>query len=198
MYSYFRNCKHCGRSFFKIDLFCKSCWEKLEIHKAPLNSKIYKAPEVLVRHLYTWTEKESIVGDLIHGLKGGTPKEILKMFAIDLCRRGQRYPNSVVIPVPSSKVGVKDHAYILAKYISEELNFPFWDGLEWLNKSTSQKFLSKTERFIAQMQKTGRLNRKLRVILVDDLVTTGATATAAQRAIKGLNPIEVWSLACRI
>lgn len=155
----------------------------------------------MVRYLYTWSEKESIVGDLIHGLKGGTPKEILKIFARDLCSRhslGERYPNSVVIPIPSSKVGVKDHAYILAKHISEELDLPFWDGLKWVNKNTSQKFLSKTERFIARMQKTKRLNRKLKVILIDDLVTTGATAAAAQGAIKGLNPIEVWALACRI
>jgi predicted amidophosphoribosyltransferase len=170
----------------------------LEAHRTSFNSSIYKTPEVLVRYLYTWSERESIVSDLIHGLKGGTPKEILKKFARELCRGKSQHFNFMVVPVPSSKVGVKDHAYILAKYVSEELNLPFWDGLEWVNKSTNQKFLSKTERFVAQMKKTKKRDQKLGVILVDDLVTTGATTLAAQGAIKGLNPIEVWSLACRM
>jgi predicted amidophosphoribosyltransferase len=198
MYSYFRNCNHCGRSFFKINFFCKPCWEKLERHKVSFNSKIYKTPEVLVRCLYTWSAKESIVGDLIRGLKGGTPLEILELLAKDLSFMHSSKPHSIVVPVPSSKVGAKDHAYILAKCISQELNLPFWDGLEWVNKSTNQKFLNKTERFVSQMKKTKELNRKLNVILIDDLVTTGATALAARKVLKGPNPIEVWSLACRL
>lgn len=198
MYSYFRNCKHCGLSFFKINFFCKPCWEKLENHKTTLNSKIYKTPDVVVRCLYTWSSKESIVGDLIHGLKGGTPLAILELLAKDLSRMQAHGPHSVVVPVPSSKVGVKDHAYILAKCISRELNFPFWDGLAWENKSTNQKFLSKTERFVSRMKKTKELSRKFNVILIDDLVTTGATALAAKKVLKGPNPIEVWSLACRL
>lgn len=194
---YFRNCKHCGRCFFKIEFFCKKCLEKLEQHRAPIQS-VFKTPEIMVRPLYIWKEKESIVADLIHGLKGGKPEVFLKTLAVELAKKYQANSNSVVVPVPSSKVGVKDHAYMLAKYISEELELPLWSGLEWVEKNKNQKFLNKTERFVAQMKKTQRINRKLKVILIDDLVTTGATGLAAHKAFKSPNPLEVWALACRL
>lgn len=203
MLSYFRNCKHCGLGFFQnhfrsIDLFCQKCWLKLYEERSPSRVVIYKSSEIKVRSLFLWKEKESIVGDLIHALKGGTPKDVLQRLSIEMCMKFFTQKDCIVIPVPSSKVGEKDHAFYMAKTISETLDLELWDGLIWQNKIGNQKFLKKTERFVSQMEKTERINCKKHIILIDDLVTTGATALAAHKAIKGLNQIEVWALACRI
>ncbi len=203
MNSYSRNCKHCGLSFFHndfkpIDFFCKKCWFGLEKYKTPPQFKIYKSPEVLVRPLFLWDEKESEVGNLIHGLKGGTPFEIIRKLSLEIIARESPAQDAIIVPVPSSKVGEKDHAYQIAGIISEELGLRLWCGLQWENKSTNQKFLKKTERFVSTMIKTEKLPCTKKVILIDDLVTTGATAMAAYKAIKSLNKIEVWALACRI
>jgi predicted amidophosphoribosyltransferase len=202
MFSLFRNCKHCGlgiasNDLKKISFFCNVCSQEIEKHKTPTHYSIYKTPEILIRPLYLWTEKESIVKDLIHGLKGGTPWPVLKKLSLELSQRYVADRESVIIPVPSSKVGEKDHAYLMAKIISEDQDLEFWNGLEWKNKKRNQKFLNKTQRFENQMKIIIKPPQK-RVILIDDLVTTGATAMAAYKAFKGLNQIEVWSLACRL
>ena len=203
MLSYFRNCKSCGYGIFQnqlkaIDFFCQRCWFELEKNKVASHTVIYKTPEVLVRPLFIWKDKESIVGDLIHGLKGGTPRNVLDRLSVEISMRSFTKESAIIVPVPSSKVGEKDHSYYIAKCISETLGFELWDGLLWKNKDRNQKFLNKTERFEIEMTKTKILPRKTRVILIDDLVTTGATAIAARKAIKSLNQIEVWALACRI
>ncbi len=203
MWSYFRNCKHCGFGFFKnnftkVDLFCKDCWFLLEIAKSPLRAIFFKGDGIAVRSLYVWTQERPIVGNLIHGLKGGTPINVLTRLSIEIARKFYNQENCIIVPIPSSKVGEKDHAYLIAKCIAETLDIPMWDGLIWENKTKNQKFLNKTERFRASMKKTKSLPRNSKIILVDDLVTSGATIMAAKRAIQSLKPIEVWTLACRI
>lgn len=203
MLSYFRNCKHCGLGYFAnnfspVDLFCKKCWLKLEKTKAPLQARYFKAENLSVRTLYLWREKDSIVGDLIQGLKGGTPRDVLRRLTEEMSFRFFNGNDYVIVPVPPSKVGEKDHAFMMAKFISEGLGLPLWNGLAWVNKKQSQKFSSKTERFEVTMKKTLRLPTRHGIILVDDLITTGATILAAKHVIKSLNPIEVWTLACRI
>lgn len=203
MISYLRNCKHCGLSFFHnqlkpIDFFCKKCWTTLEKERAPANFKIYKSPEIIVKPLFLWKKKDSIVGSMIHGLKGGTPEDIIRKVSLEIVFREAHRMNLLIVPVPSSKVGEKDHAYQIANIISQELEVDLWNGLIWENKRTNQKFLKKTERFVSSIAKTEDLPRGKQVILIDDLVTTGATASAAFKAIKSLNQIEVWALACRM
>lgn len=203
MDSYFRNCKYCGLGIFHndfqaIDFFCHSCWNELEKHKTNRYFKIYKSQEIFVRPLFLWKEKESIVGSLIHGLKGGTPFDIIEKMAFEMLARESPSQDTIIVPVPSSKVGEKDHAYLIAKVISDTLGLPLWMGLKWENKTTNQKFLKKTERFVSSMTKTDNFPRGKHVILIDDLVTTGATATAAFKALKSPKQIEVWALACRI
>jgi predicted amidophosphoribosyltransferase len=203
MHSLFRNCKHCGHgicnnNFQGINFFCTRCWEKLEKHKTQNNFVIYKTSEISVRSLFIWKEKDSIVRDLIHGLKGGTPWPVLNKLSLELSSRYELEEEAVIVPVPSSKVGEKDHSCQMANIIAENHNLELWNHLEWTNKKTNQKFLNKTERFVNEMKMTAKLSTGKRVILIDDLVTTGATAMAAYKAFKGLNQIEVWSLACRL
>lgn len=203
MNNFFRNCKHCGFSFFHnqlrpIDFFCQRCWLLLEKEKVLPNFKLYKSPQVLVKPLLLWKEKECVVGSLIHGLKGGTPMDVIKKISLEIAFRESHRKDLLIVPVPSSKVGEKDHAFQIAHIVSQELKLDLWDGLKWERKTTSQKFLKKTERFVNSMIKTTDLPRGKQVILIDDLVTTGATATAAHKAIKSLNQIEVWALACRM
>jgi len=203
MISYLRNCKHCGLGAFHnqlkpIDFFCKKCWTILEREKARENFKIYKSPEILVKPLFLWKKKDSIVSSLIHGLKGGTPEDVVRKISLEITFRESRRKDLIIVPVPSSKVGERDHAYQIANIVSQELKVDLWNGLKWEAKSTNQKFLKKSERFENSMIKTSNLPKGKQVILIDDLVTTGATASAAFKAIKSLNQIEVWALACRM
>lgn len=203
MNSYFRNCKHCGlgifhNDFHPIDFFCKKCWCEIEKYKVKSGFKVYKSPEILVKPLFLWKEKEGIVGDLIHGLKGGTPEDVIKKLALEISYRKFPSQDAIIVPIPSSKVGERDHAYQIANIISQELGLQLWSGLRWKDKITNQKFLKKSERFVASMIKNEDFPRKKPVILIDDLVTTGATVTAAYKALKSPNQTEVWALACRI
>lgn len=201
--SYLRNCKGCGlgfgsNNFTPIDFFCDDCWLALERYKTQNHFLIYKTPSVRVRSLFIWKEKDCLVQDLIHGLKGGTPRDVIHQLTLELSKRYSVDNKTVIIPVPSSKVGESDHAKSMAEIISKDHNLELWDGLRWRRKTRNQKFLNKTERFVAEMILVEKLPINKRVILIDDLVTTGATAQAALKALKGLNNIEVWSLACRL
>ncbi len=170
---------------------------QLEKFRLPKNHCELRNVNFAIRALYQWSNGDETVGNVIRGLKGGTPRPALKYFAKEVALRNFTNEKCVVIPIPPTKVGAKDHSYYLAEEIAEQCGYEMKTLLYWKNKKVGQKYLKKTARFQNLIGAKDRLANFDKVILVDDLVTTGATVLAASRAIKGLNKIEVWALACR-
>ena len=112
----------------------------------------------------------------------------------------------MIIPVPihpaKKRLRGYNQALVIAKQISQVLNIKYSShGLKRLRHSSSQTLLSATQRQ-KNMEQTFQLGdlknlQGKKVILVDDVVTTGATANACCKILKqaGADKIFVLSLA---
>lgn len=92
-----------------------------------------------------------------------------------------------------------DQTWLLANNLTRLCGIPVVQGLRRTRFATAQHQLSRYERtanmqdaFAAQIRLTGG-----HIALIDDVVTTGATATAATQALlaAGADSVEVWCLA---
>jgi predicted amidophosphoribosyltransferase len=109
--------------------------------------------------------------------------------------------DAVVVPVASSAERVRErgycHATLLAQAVAAELRVPVFPfGLERVRQGGTQKGRTREERlgalagaFTASARVYGRP-----VLLVDDVVTTGATLDAASAALKGAGATRVQPL----
>jgi ComF family protein len=109
----------------------------------------------------------------------------------------------LIIPVPVSKMKQRkkgfNHAGLLAEKIGEELGIPVSGrALVRIHSTAPQKELGKEERR-KNLEKAFRADIKYlpgiqRVLLVDDIYTTGSTIEFCTRALKAAGVKKVWFL----
>ncbi|CDG02639.1 ComF family protein [Clostridium chauvoei] len=98
----------------------------------------------------------------------------------------------IILYVPLSKKSLKIRGYnqaeIIAKVISEKLDIPISNTLIKVKETKEQKTLSKEERSINlinafDIKKPSDIENK-RIILIDDVLTTGATLRECEKILK--------------
>jgi ComF family protein len=108
-----------------------------------------------------------------------------------------------VIPVPPHKKSLKERGYstalILGAGVANSLSLPFYPSLlEWRREVKRQVGLGRQERFLNVRGAIGLTAKEevkgKRVLLVDDVMTTGATASACSLVLKRAKADRVWVL----
>jgi predicted amidophosphoribosyltransferase len=206
-----RVCINCSSFFVRESGFCDFCFHKLEnISSLSTNLIIssHQTDDVFIqsRSLYYWRPNENRpLSILINNLKGGKSENdweyYAKIFVRKLSLKLEPNENIKLISVPNSQ-NLEDHSFLFAKYISQLLCVTTSNCLKKLNEANlSQKGLSKKDRLKIQFISYENFSRyekeNDRFILVDDVITTGATAKAAYIALGRPRKFEVWTLAIR-
>jgi predicted amidophosphoribosyltransferase len=199
-----RSCACCGRSFGAIDLFCASCW--IETKKFLTFSRVELAPKVFLYYLFDWHRaSDKYVSCLIYALKGGGLRAANAMLAAELIRQRVKVgPRGLlatqIVPVPGSKSIELDHAGMLGYEIARLLQIPLLSCLAKEKQADRQHMLSKTARqkikFSLKQNKRSLLLMK-NTIIVDDVVTTGASVLAAYEALNKPDNCEAWAISRR-
>ena len=107
--------------------------------------------------------------------------------------------------VPRRRLRVRergvDRAAVCARRVAGRLGKPVWEGLERKKVTAPQSELTRAERFV-NVRNAFELRRReairdRAVLIVDDIVTTGATVEAAARTLKrgGARIVKVFALA---
>ena len=115
----------------------------------------------------------------------------------------ERYTADVVVPVPAHAARLRErgynHAELIARPLARCLNLPFRSYLLVRTQPRPDKLrLTVRERWrtvrSAYATRQGTRVDKLRVLLIDDVFTTGATLDACSRALRGAGASEVAAL----
>lgn len=194
--SYLRFCHSCSRFFESIDLLCSDCWAQLQ---SEIGSEwICDNLDFPCRYLWLWQGKKPLLQSVIYGLKGGGLRSASSRLASEMLWSWQdRIPREpwTLVPLPPSQPTPTDHAKELAMALAHKLQWPIDLGLSRITKGKQRQKNIKHRQDISLNYRGG--SRPKRVILVDDVVTTGATAREALKAL-GHPPLkQLWVLSYR-
>lgn len=172
-------CKYCDTPLFDESKICENCKRHHPVYSKAVCPLLYKDD----------------VRSAILKFKDDNAKYLAEPFAKLICQRLQQenFSIDVIIPVPSHKKTIRRRGYnqsqVLAEEIGKILNLPVeCELIEKVELTKAQKTLDYNQRqsnlFKSfKAQNLGSLKSK-NVLIVDDILTTGATVNAIARLIK--------------
>lgn len=212
---YPRFCEACGRHLFQHEKYiCRFCYlnlPKSSFHLNKINSVSLalagRVPLEQVLCLYLF-EKKGRVQQLIHAIKYQNQKELAVYLGEVLGREftlsGNTHLFDLIIPIPLHKNKLKKRGYNQSEFFSKGLSKGLKcqllnDTLIRISDSATQTRKKKFERWenvegIFKINAPEKLKNK-HVLIVDDVITTGATIDSAWQSIKEIEGVKV-SVAC--
>lgn len=210
---YPRHCEACSNTLFRHETFiCTHCKLNLPKSNYHLNNlsdtelaRIFTARVPLKKALCFYLyEKSGKIQKLLHAIKYQNQKELAEhigsIYGEELQKSGAMSDLHVIIPIPLHKNKLKLRGYNqsewFAKGLSKSLNTPMnTDLLERISDTSTQTKKKKYQRWenvegIFKLNNHEHLINK-HVLLVDDVITTGATIEAAWLALKDIEGITL-------
>jgi ComF family protein len=179
-------CVWCGlESLPYIPSRCYNCYS------ATTNSEICKKCRRLspLKHVWVRTEYEGVAKQLIHTYKFSHARSAAGLIAQFTKESLPYFDDVIIVPIPTATTRVRqrgfDHALLIAKNLAQIINLPYDKAL----RRTGQTKQLGTKRTARKTQLTGafRAVKSLKgqhILLVDDVVTTGATLEEAARVCR--------------
>lgn len=178
-------CEHCGRATKQTEKFCLTCKNRLTAIDKGRSSFKYEKP----------------ISSLIKGLKYDKKKYIAEIFSEALSNTYFKNFMScdLITFVPMTAKAERkreyNHAKLLAEGLSERVGVPCVVLLEKTKETNRQAKLNRTERLKNLDGAFKTVNRKLiknkKILVVDDVTTTGATAETVAVKLKNSGACEV-------
>lgn len=181
---------------------CEHCLAKLELLRIPGDARHMLRTALAVSDsidsvfgLFAYAE-EGIIRVLVHAMKYRGSQSLCRRYGaeIGIALRGEGTAGGVdvLVPVPLHPARLRERRYNqserLAEGIAAETRCPIdMKMLERVRKTPPQAFLGSVERsenIKSAFAMTRKLERGMRVGLVDDVVTTGATVSACAALMK--------------
>lgn len=204
------NCIHCGSYFVKDSLLCPYCENLLFVDAGSLS--LFEQEKNLIKTygLLSWRQDQNrILNKLILNLKGNGQGRGWRYFsdhiALNLKKKIIINSEDIICPCPSWN-GEKDHASLFAEALSRQLKLKMYPLLKNSQQMSKSKELTRLERLRNRDKRfeikedvfekiTDPYRRK--VLFVDDVITTGATLSAANEKLKDFKQIIGVCLAFR-
>lgn len=196
---YPRTCGFCGR--IEKEYICNKCEKKLQKENL---CKIYKSKSKLINYHGYVFKYQGIIRDKIIDYKFNEQAYLYKTFSKIIlkneiiCSFIKKY--DIIIPVPIHKKRKKyrgyDQTQLIAKEIAKNLQVCIkFNILKKKNNIKPQSSLTKNERRLNikdayELQNEKEIYNK-KVLLIDDIYTTGATIEECARIIKKAKPKEI-------
>jgi len=204
MYDWFdflRVCLSCGVYEPPIDILCSKCWEHYKVMskmQLTTNSLNYN---FTVKRAWVWGRKNNeYIKKIIYNLKCGHSEKVFEKLALLILQKvifDYYFDRKLIfVPAPGARPK-KNHALYIARALSSITGCDFKDILFENKNNKKQKRLSRLERENKKFEVKGsfKLQGNEQIIFIDDVITTGATAKAAFKALGSPQNFEVWVLA---
>jgi ComF family protein len=154
--------------------------------------------------LRSWAIFRGELRKAIHRLKYRRNMALGQVLAIPIINQlyDLNWPVEVIIPVPLSLARLSERGYnqasLLAKPIALHLRLPFQSNVIKRNKETLSQvglsFASRKENVAGAFTADGSKVRRKRILVVDDVITSGATMNACSVALFEAGASEVYGI----
>ena len=213
-------CTICGRTVRAGEYLCNDCEAKTIRIVPPFCEKCSESFEGSIREPFTCANcahrtmhfdaavaayrGRGVVRQIIHEFKYGRQIHLQHLVARWLCAaldderlRGRKF--HVIIPVPLHASRQRERGFnqaeLIAQLLSADTSLPARPLLERVRYTTTQTALDRAER-MENLHNAFRLRKKadvraLRVLLVDDVLTTGSTLSECARVLKRAGALSV-------
>ncbi len=171
-------CQHCGRKTQVGELYCLTCKNKLPSIDVGRSSFVYAKPiSGLIKKLKY--NKKRYVADILS-----------EYLAITYIKHGLISDLIVFPPMTDKSLRKREynHAGLLAEKLSEKVGIPVIDAFKKTRETERQAKLNREERMKNLVGSVRVVKRKAvrdkRILIVDDVTTTGATAEILSSRLK--------------
>lgn len=165
---------------------CASCLNEL---KPVLKTIVFQGVELTYIYEYV-----SFIQDLLFLFKGQRDYALKDVFLSPIVNELKiKYHGYTLIPIPSSKEHEEERGFSHIKEMFGILNLPFIDALK-KEENIKQSSLSRKKRWKnrTNIVSTGIFVKNgLKILIVDDVMTTGATLTSALEIVKSFKPKRI-------
>jgi len=179
-------CVGCGR----VDsIWCQNCQDQLDETAFPQHVR----PLPPLAGITSTGVHQGIIREAVQGLKYGNAKSVAHALGERLVKQlqGQDWPIDMIVPVPLHKTRLAERGYnqaqLLSEHVAEVLLYPCLPEAVHRQRNTqSQVTLSGAERqanLQDAFQADPQVVSRQRVLLIDDVYTTGATLSACAQAV---------------
>lgn len=208
-------CACCGRDLFyseeSICMLCEANLPKTKFHDIednPVEKTLYGRFQYHAATAFLYFSKKGIVHRLLHELKYNDNMEVGlkvgKLFGDSLLKSKRFSSFDYLIPVPLHPKKERKRGYNQALKIAEGLNEAFQTTIakNILKRTIFSPTQTKKNRWqrwenvssIFDINDTKKLENK-KILLIDDVITTGATIEACCQALSKIKGIEIY-IAC--
>ncbi|HMK73456.1 MAG TPA: ComF family protein [Myxococcaceae bacterium] len=178
------HCRTCAEPRVR-GLSCTRCRRHPPPFSGTLAAFVHEGPVARAIHRLKYEDQPALAGPLGRALA-------------EFARPARLAPGTRLVPVPLHRTRLRarryDQAALLAGMVGRRLGVPVaWDALVRIRPTLRQVGLTDAERE-ANVQGAFRAPRQLQgahLLLVDDVVTTGATARAAAAALRAAGAADV-------
>lgn len=182
---------------------CFKCGKHLPSENMEYCEDCMKMPKTFERNLSLF-EYGGDVKDALIRFKYNGRREYKKFFGNAIMSEYKDYISGVdaLVPIPVHKSRLKERGYNQAKLLADEISrysgIAVYDNiLLRTSKTTAQKGLNNVER-LSNLKNAFQVNQNIvqlkKIMLVDDIYTTGATIEACTRVLKDAGYDKIYSV----
>lgn len=201
-------CNSCNaEDIFLKEPLCFSCGKPLESEEQELCSDCKKHPKIFKKGIGLCSYQGKVKQSL-WAIKYKNQKEFIDFFIVEtICRKRKLLMNlgvDCIVPVPLHPKKKRQRGFnqaeVFAEGIGKSIKVPVTKKLVKRNVYTKpQKVLNSSERrknlrnaFVGDKKQYQILGKPKRILVIDDIYTTGATAEGVTKALMNLGALEVY------
>lgn len=196
-------CSHCWRLVKRYCGYaCKICGMPTISENTGICGDCFKNPPFFSRVLY-YGLFDGVLKESIHLLKFGNIKRLANPLARFLIEMPLPLSIDLIIPVPLYKKNLRQRGFnqtaVIAYYVSKKLKIPLaLDCLKKIKQTQSQVEVKDKEKRLKNLKGAFIVSKDINnktILLVDDVITTGATIRECSRTLKKENAKEIFVIA---